>query len=146
MEWDQPVAAAAAASAAGIGPAAAASAGQLPTFTSWAEQCHENNKGTITLHDLWGMMLGAVPCECMLQGQRGWWVRCTVVCGGDVTAVAAREAEIAMGKRHFISQLARLSGSPACPCLPCLRTRRTCMPLLICPARLPASLFGSAGP
>lgn len=38
-------------------------AGQLPRFTAWVEQCKLNAEGTLTLHDMWGMMLGGVKCE-----------------------------------------------------------------------------------
>jgi hypothetical protein len=38
-------------------------AGTLPTFAAWQAGCKENAGGTTTLHDVWGMMLGALPCE-----------------------------------------------------------------------------------
>ncbi|KAL4448611.1 hypothetical protein ABPG75_005830 [Micractinium tetrahymenae] len=42
-----------------LGPGSSA-IGQLPSFAAWAEQCKLNAEGTLTLHDVWGMMLGAV--------------------------------------------------------------------------------------
>lgn len=38
-------------------------AGQLPRFAAWVERCKLNAEGTLTLHDVWGMMLGGVKCE-----------------------------------------------------------------------------------
>ena len=41
----------------------AAPAGQLPTFAAWQTRCKENGEGTVTLHDIWGVMLQGVPSE-----------------------------------------------------------------------------------
>ncbi|KAL4424621.1 hypothetical protein ABPG77_002239 [Micractinium sp. CCAP 211/92] len=42
-----------------LGPGSSA-IGQLPRFSAWVEQCKLNAEGTLTLHDVWGMMLGGV--------------------------------------------------------------------------------------
>ena len=47
-----------------VGLPARLPAGTLPTFAAWQAGCKENAEGTTTLHDVWGMMLGALPCEC----------------------------------------------------------------------------------
>lgn len=38
-------------------------AGQLPTFAAWVAVCKDSGEGTTTLHDLFAVMLAAVPSE-----------------------------------------------------------------------------------
>ncbi|PRW44966.1 Crossover junction endonuclease MUS81 [Chlorella sorokiniana] len=42
-------------------PAAGNGAGQLPSFAAWQARVKESGEGTVTLHDIWGVMLQGVP-------------------------------------------------------------------------------------
>ena len=60
--------------------AAAAAAGQLMTFGQWDAHMTRITKGNTTLHDVWALMLAAVPGEAdsvRRSASQGYWV-CTL--------------------------------------------------------------------